>query len=55
MGVQNDAKTMGGITLKQHGGLHKWGRMMQRLEMKTQIAIGRDNTATHLDTIAIGR
>ena len=58
MGYKNDAKTMGGIAIGKNnmvdstnGGIN----FAQTRDENSQIAIGRDNTATHLDTIAIGR
>ena len=58
MGVQNDAKTMGGIAIGKNNMVDSTNGGRNDAETRnenSQIAIGRDNTATHLDTIAIGR
>ena len=58
IGQANNAKTMGGISIGKNNltdstnGGANFGRTRDE---NSQIAIGRDNTATHLDTIAIGR
>ena len=58
IGQANNAKTMGGISIGKNNltdstnGGTNFGRTRDE---NSQIAIGRDNTATHLDTIAIGR
>ena len=58
LGQQNNAKTMGGISIGKNNltdstnGGANFGRTRDE---NSQIAIGRDNVATHLDTIAIGR
>ena len=58
IGQNNEAKTMGGISIGKNNltdstnGGTNFGRTRDE---NSQIAIGRDNIATHLDTIAIGR
>ena len=58
IGQANNAKTMGGISIGKNNltdstnGGTNFGRTRDE---NSQIAIGRDNVATHLDTIAIGR
>ena len=58
IGQANNAKTMGGISIGKNNltdstnGGANFGRTRDE---NSQIAIGRDNVATHLDTIAIGR
>ena len=58
IGQSNNAKTMGGISIGKNNltdstnGGANFGRTRDE---NSQIAIGRDNVATHLDTIAIGR
>ena len=58
LGQFNNAKTMGGISIGKNNltdstnGGTNFGRTRDE---NSQIAIGRDNVATHLDTIAIGR
>ena len=58
LGQSNNAKTMGGISIGKNNltdstnGGTNFGRTRDE---NSQIAIGRDNVATHLDTIAIGR
>ena len=58
MGQDNDAKTMGGIAIGKNNMVDSTNGGTNFAETRnenSQIAIGRDNTATHLDTIAIGR
>ena len=58
MGQDNDAKTMGGIAIGKNNMVDSTNGGTNHPETRdenSQIAIGRDNTATHLDTIAIGR
>ena len=58
MGYKNDAKTMGGIAIGKNNMVDSTNggtNFAQTRDENSQIAIGRDNTATHLDTIAIGR
>ena len=58
MGQANDAKTMGGIAIGKNNMVDSTNGGTNDPETRdenSQIAIGRDNTATHLDTIAIGR
>ena len=58
LGQQNNAKTMGGISIGKNNltDSANGDRNDARLNREnSQIAIGRDNVATHLDTIAIGR
>ena len=58
IGQNNEAKTMGGISIGKNNltdstnGGTNFGRTRDE---NSQIAIGRDNIATHLDTISIGR
>ena len=58
IGQNNEAKTMGGISIGKNNltdstnGGTNFGATRDE---NSQIAIGRDNVATHLDTIAIGR
>ena len=58
IGQNNNAKTMGGISIGKNNltdstnGGTNFGATRNE---NSQIAIGRDNVATHLDTIAIGR
>ena len=58
IGQGNNAKTMGGISIGKNNltdstnGGTNFGATRDE---NSQIAIGRDNVATHLDTIAIGR
>ena len=58
MGQFNKAKTMGGIAIGKNNMVDSTNggtNFAQTRDENSQIAIGRDNTATHLDTIAIGR
>ena len=58
MGQDNDAKTMGGIAIGKNNMVDSTNggtNFGETRDENSQIAIGRDNTATHLDTIAIGR
>ncbi|KXB83445.1 Tat pathway signal sequence domain protein, partial [Veillonella dispar] len=56
MGQKNNAKTMGGISIgKNNLTDSSVGDPSSINKENSQIAIGRDNVATHLDTIAIGR
>ena len=58
LGQQNNAKTMGGISIGKNNLTDSAdGKRddVERNRENSQIAIGRDNTATHLDAIAIGR
>ena len=58
MGQDNDAKTMGGIAIGKNNMVDSTNggtNYPETRDENSQIAIGRDNTATHLDTIAIGR
>ena len=58
MGHKNDAKTMGGIAIGKNNMVDSTNggtNFPATADENSQIAIGRDNTATHLDTIAIGR
>ena len=58
MGQDNDAKTMGGIAIGKNNMVDSTNggtNFAATADENSQIAIGRDNTATHLDTIAIGR
>ena len=58
MGHKNDAKTMGGIAIGKNNMVDSTNggtNFAETRDENSQIAIGRDNTATHLDTIAIGR
>ena len=58
MGQFNKAKTMGGISIGKNNltdSTNGGRNFAATADENSQIAIGRDNTATHLDTIAIGR
>ena len=58
LGQQNNAKTMGGISIGKNNLTDSAdGKRddVERNKENSQIAIGRDNTATNLDAIAIGR
>ena len=58
VGQNNDAKTMGGIAIGKNNMVDSTNggtNFGETRNENSQIAIGRDNTATHLDTIAIGR
>ena len=58
MGQFNKAKTMGGISIGKNNltdSTNGGTNFAETRNENSQIAIGRDNTATHLDTIAIGR
>ena len=58
IGQNNDAKTMGGIAIGKNNMVDSTNggtNFGETRNENSQIAIGRDNTATHLDTIAIGR
>ena len=58
MGQSNTAKTMGGIAIGKNNltdSTNDGRNHPETRDENSQIAIGRDNTATHLDTIAIGR
>ena len=58
LGQQNNAKTMGGISIGKNNLTDSAdGKRddVERNRENSQIAIGRDNTATNLDAIAIGR
>ena len=58
MGQSNTAKTMGGIAIGKNNMVDSTNggtNFAETRDENSQIAIGRDNTATHLDTIAIGR
>ena len=58
LGQQNNAKTMGGISIGKNNLTDSADGNrgdVRRNHENSQIAIGRDNTATELDTIAIGR
>ena len=58
MGHKNNAKTMGGIAIGKNNMVDSTNggtNFPATADENSQIAIGRDNTATHLDTIAIGR
>ena len=58
LGQSNNAKTMGGISIGKNNLTDSADGNrgdVERNKENSQIAIGRDNTATHLDTIAIGR
>ena len=58
IGQNNDAKTMGGIAIGKNNMVDSTNggtNFAETRDENSQIAIGRDNTATHLDTIAIGR
>ena len=58
LGQSNNAKTMGGISIGKNNltdSTNDGRNHPETRDENSQIAIGRDNTATHLDTIAIGR
>ena len=58
IGQSNNAKTMGGISIGKNNLTDSADGNrgdVRRNHENSQIAIGRDNTATELDTIAIGR
>ena len=58
LGQSNNAKTMGGISIGKNNLTDSADGNrgdVRRNHENSQIAIGRDNTATELDTIAIGR
>ena len=58
LGQQNNAKTMGGISIGKNNltdSANGDRSDVERNRENSQIAIGRDNTATNLDAIAIGR
>ena len=58
VGQKNNAKTMGGIAIGKNNltdSTNDGANFGETRNENSQIAIGRDNTATHLDTIAIGR
>ena len=58
LGQQNNAKTMGGISIGKNNLTDSADGNrgdVERNRENSQIAIGRDNTATNLDAIAIGR
>ena len=58
LGQSNNAKTMGGISIGKNNLTDSADgnrNDTRRNHENSQIAIGRDNTATELDTIAIGR
>ena len=58
VGQKNNAKTMGGIAIGKNNMVDSTNggtNFPATADENSQIAIGRDNTATHLDTIAIGR
>ena len=58
VGQKNNAKTMGGIAIGKNNMVDSTNggtNFAKTRDENSQIAIGRDNTATHLDTIAIGR
>ena len=58
IGQSNNAKTMGGISIGKNNLTDSADgnrNDTRRNHENSQIAIGRDNTATELDTIAIGR
>ena len=58
MGQFNKAKTMGGISIGKNNltdSTNGGRNFAATADENSQIAIGRDNEATHLDTIAIGR
>ena len=58
LGQQNNAKTMGGISIGKNNLTDSADGNrgdVERNKENSQIAIGRDNTATNLDAIAIGR
>ena len=56
MGQDNDAKTMGGIAIGKNNMVDSTNGGTNHPETRdenSQIAIGRDNTATHLDTMLL--
>ena len=58
LGQHNNAKTMGGISIGKNNltdSTNGGANFGATRDENSQIAIGRDNVATHLDTIAIGR
>ncbi len=58
LGQFNNAKTMGGISIGKNNltdSTNGGRNFAATADENSQIAIGRDNEATHLDTIAIGR
>ena len=58
LGQSNNAKTMGGISIGKNNltdSTNGGRNFAATADENSQIAIGRDNEATHLDTIAIGR
>ena len=58
IGQNNEAKTMGGISIGKNNltdSTNNGTNFGATRDENSQIAIGRDNVATHLDTIAIGR
>ena len=58
LGQQNNARTMGGISIGKNNLTDSANGNrgdVERNRENSQIAIGRDNTATNLDAIAIGR
>ena len=58
VGQNNEAKTMGGISIGKNNltdSTNNGTNFGATRDENSQIAIGRDNVATHLDTIAIGR
>ena len=58
LGQQNNARTMGGISIGKNNltdSANGDRGDVERNRENSQIAIGRDNTATNLDAIAIGR
>ncbi len=58
IGQKNNAKTMGGISIGKNNltdSTNGGRNFAATADENSQIAIGRDNEATHLDTIAIGR
>ena len=58
LGQQNNARTMGGISIGKNNltdSANGDRSDVERNRENSQIAIGRDNTATNLDAIAIGR
>ena len=58
LGQSNNAKTMGGISIGKNNltdSTNGGTNFARTRDENSQIAIGRDNVATHLDTIAIGR
>ena len=58
IGQGNNAKTMGGISIGKNNltdSTNGGRNAADTSNENSQIAIGRDNVATHLDTIAVGR